>query len=320
MKIEFDLIKFIRKVCSYSPRLGKNEQLTAKYIEKVLSSHKVCYKVQKFRSTVPIIKKAKLTVDGKNIECKGSSLVSGKIIGKDNIISSLKDIDGQKIKYNINFNPLTKHISVADFYEHNAVTIKNADKNKIINANKVMVEVIVKKYRFISKNILVGNSSNPKFLVFAHYDCIGFDGAVDNASGVGAVMYAILKYPDLLDNTLFVFSGSEELSYDKYSSDGLGFRVFEQTFSKQMNKCKRIYVLDGVGNGNPHFTQNYDLLNITLQIKSLPKVKKKVFLMQGDEKKINQIYHTDFDTIDQLMKIYLIKSSELLLKDIKRNS
>jgi hypothetical protein len=314
---DFDLIQFIKIICSYSPRLGKNEQLTAKYIKSVLSKNNVKYRVQKFKSAVPIIQKATLKADGKSIKCRGSCLVSGKILHKENLISSHTYIDEDRTKSNINFNPYSKYISVVSYYKNPAIAIMNADINKIIKSKKIVGEVIVKKYNYYSENILVGNYTKPTFIVFAHYDCIGSGGAVDNASGVGAVMYTILKNPDLSNNVLFVFSGCEEISYDKFRSGGLGFRKFEQTFSKQIRCCKGIYVLDGVGNGSPHLTQDYNLLNITLQIKSLSKFKKKVYLMQGDLDKIDQVYHTDFDTVDKLKRNFLIESSNLLFKKLK---
>ena len=36
MKNEFDIMAFIKKLCSLAPRLGKNERLTAVYIKKTL--------------------------------------------------------------------------------------------------------------------------------------------------------------------------------------------------------------------------------------------------------------------------------------------
>lgn len=318
MKNKFNLMKFTAKICSFAPRLGKNEQLTANFIIKTLSENGVKYYSQKFKATIPIWKKAKLFADGDKIGCKNTSLVSGKILGKENIISSLASLDEGKIKYNINFSPLADIICATDFYHHPSVAVKYSDLPKILNAKNVQGEVIVEKFTYDSQNILVGNRKNPKFLVFAHYDCIGAGGAVDNASGVSVAMHAIFNYPELLDSTLFIISGCEEIAYDNYKINGIGFRKFENKFSLIMKKAKRIYVLDGVGNGAPHFTQDFNLLDITLQVKMLKSIQKKVFLMQGDVGKIMDVYHSDKDTIDQLSEKYLKESAIFLFDNIKK--
>lgn len=319
MKSKFDLMEFTEKVCSLAPRLGKNEQLTADFLIKTLSDNEVKYYSQQFMATIPIWGKAELYADGKKIECNNTSLVSGKILGKENIISSFSSIDETKTDYNINFSPFSEVISTINFYKHPSVAIKFSDLPKIFKAKKVYGEVKVKKFTYNSQNILVGNRKNPKFLVFAHYDCVKKDGAVDNASGVATAMLTIINNPNILENTLFIFSSCEEVAYDKYKISGVGFRKFEQTFSTLLKNSKRIYVLDGVGNGNPHFTQDFGLLNITLQIKMLKSIQKKVFLMQGSADKIMGTFHSDLDTIDRLKKVYLTKSSILLFRDIGKN-
>jgi hypothetical protein len=313
---KFDLMKFTEEVCSFAPRLGENEQLTAEFLIKTLQNNEIKYYSQKFKATIPIWEKAELFADGKKITCKNTSLVSGKILGKENIISSFQEIDETKTKYNINFTPYADIICTADFYNHPSVAIKYSDLPKIFIAKNVQGEVKTKKLTYTSQNILVGNKINPKFLVFAHYDCIGNDGAVDNASGVATAMLTILTHLELLENTLFIFSGCEEIAYDKYKISGIGFRKFEQHFSSLMQNAKRIYILDGVGNGNPHFTQDFNLLDVTLQVKMLKSIQKKVFLIQGNVDKIMDVYHSDIDTIDQLKENFLEKTSDLLVKDI----
>lgn len=318
MKNKFNVMKFAEKICSLAPRLGKNEQRTAGYIIKTLKENGIKYYSQKFKATIPIWKKAELFAGGDKIECKNTSLVSGKIFGKENIVSSLASLDEGKNKYNINFSPLADIICTADFYHHPSVAIKYSDLPKILKAKDVQGEVIVEKFTYDSKNILVGNRKNPKFLVFAHYDCIGAGGAVDNASGVSVTMLTIFNYPELLDSTLFIFSGCEEIAYDNHKINGIGFRKFEKTFSLIMKKANRIYVLDGVGNGAPHFTQDFNLLDITFQVKMLRSIQKKVFLMQGDSDKIMDVYHSDRDTIDQLNEKYLEESSIFLFNNIQK--
>jgi len=310
-------MEFTEKVCSFAPRLGENEQITAQFIIKTLNENGVKYYSQQFKATIPIWEKAELFADKQRIECKNTSMVSGKIHGKENIISSFTPIDEAKTRYNINFSPFADVICTADFYQHPSVAVKSSDLPVILKAKKVHGETKVRRYTYSSQNILVGNKKSPEFLVFAHYDCIGNDGAVDNASGVATAMFAIVNHPELLESTLFIFSGCEEIAYDKYSINGIGFRKFEQMFSALLKKAKRIYVLDGVGNGGPSFTQDSALLKITFQARMLSSVCKKVFLMQGDAGKIMDVYHSDRDTISQLREEYLKESSNLLFRDIE---
>lgn len=316
MKKNFDSMSFAKKICSFAPRLGKNEQLTAKFITRTLEDHGMKYHSQKFKATIPIWKKAELLADGKKIACKNTSMVSGVILGKEYIVSSFSEINETKTPYNINFSPFADIICTADFYNHPSVAIQYSNLPKILKAKKVHGKVRVNKLTYDSQNILVGNTKNPKYLIFAHYDCIGNGGAIDNASGVTTAMMTIMDHPKLLKNALFIFSGCEEIVYDDYKISGLGFRKFEQTFSSILKKSKRVYVLDGVGNGNPHFTQNFALLNVTLQVKMLKSIQKKVFLMQGNIDKIMDVYHSDSDTFNKLKKIFLEKSSHLLFRDM----
>lgn len=314
----FDIMGFTKKLCSFAPRLGENEQLAAAYIKNILAKNDIKYFSQKFKAVIPLWDKAELIADGKKIACRNTSLASGKISGKDNIVSSFPYLDDVKTDYNINFSPYADTICTVGFYEHPSVAIKYSDLNKLFIAKKISGEAKVRKYSHTSENILVGNRKNPRFLVFTHYDCIGAGGAVDNASGVAAAMHAIIDNPKILNNTLFIFSGCEEISYDKYDPSGLGYRKFEQAYSPLLTAAKRIYVLDGLGNSKPHFTRDYSWLAITLQLKSLSSIKNKTFLMQCEVDKILKVYHSDEDTFNKIKKEYLIKASNLLLDDIKK--
>ena len=305
MKSKFDIMAFTKMLCSFAPRLGKNERLAAVYLKNTLTENGVKYFSQKFKAVIPFWDQAELIADGKKIDCKNTSLVSGKISDKDNIVSSFPYLDDAKTGYNINFSPYADIICTVGFYEHPSVAIKYSDLNKLFRAKKVYGEVRVQKYSYASENILVGNRKNPKFLAFTHYDCVGNGGAVDNASGVATAVYTIIKHPEILESTLFIFSGCEEISYDKYDPSGLGYRKFEQDFSPLLQAAKRIYVLDGLGNSNPHFTPDYSWLAITLQVEMLKDIKDKTFLMQCEVDKILKVYHSDEDTFGKIEKKYL---------------
>jgi hypothetical protein len=315
MRQKFNIMKFVKHLCSFSPRLGVNEQKAADYLEDVLTKHNVSFTTQRFKSAVPIYRKALLYADKRKIECKGSCLVSGKIKGQDNLVSSFTNLDESRTKYNINFSPYCKGISVPDFYRHPAVTIKPSDIQKIVNAKKVHGEVKVKRFDYSSRNILVGNHINPKYLAFAHYDCIGKGGAIDNAAAVASLMYLILNQPKVLEKALFVFAGAEEVSYDrrpKYS--GRGFRIFENKYKKLLKKAKSIFILDGIGHAKPYWIRDYDFFWITFQVRMLKAIQKKIYAMHADDDTILKVYHSDLDTINNMKKKYVIEAAKFLLK------
>jgi hypothetical protein len=69
--------------------------------------------------------------------------------------------------------------------------------------------VEVEKGRHHTHDILVGNITSPRALVFAHYDSIG-PGVIDNASGVAVMLALLTQEAELLQEVLFVFSANEE--------------------------------------------------------------------------------------------------------------
>lgn len=318
MQQKFNLIKFIKHLCSFSPRLGVNEQKTADYLEEVLAKHKVPFISQRFKTSVPIYKKAVLYADNKKIECKGACFVSGKIKNQNNVVSSFANLKDSKTKYNINFSPYCKGISITDFYRHPAVAIKPSDIVKIVKAKKIFGEVKVKRFDYTSRNILVGNNINPKYLAFAHYDCIGKGGAIDNAGAVGALMYIILNQPKVLQKALFVFVGAEEVSYDKRPKySGRGFRIFENKYKNLLKKSKSIFVLDGVGHAKPYWIRDYNFFWVTFQVRMLKAIQKKVYALHADDDAILKVYHSDLDTVDDMKEKYVIEAARLLLRKMR---
>jgi len=314
---EFDAMRFVKRLCTYSPRLAHNEQKAARFIEKFLRKQSIPFKIQKFKTAVPICTKAFLIVDGRRIKCKGSTFVSGKILGNKHIVDSWKDRN-EYPDYNINYTSYASDvISVVDFYNYPAIAVRKSDVKRLVRARNVYGEVRVKKTRYVSRNILVGNLRNPKFLAFAHYDCVGNGGAVDNASGVGAMMDVIVNHRELLDSTLFVFSGCEELSYAKKCYGGFGFRVFEKKYPGLIERCAKIIVFDGVGIGKPHITQDKEILWLTFPVKSHKKISRKVYLIEcADARVIRRIYHSDSDTPEKLKKRHLVAASDMMLSHV----
>lgn len=290
-------ISFIKKILSFSPRQLEGETKTVSFIKKTLEKEGFSYKEQKFKTKIPEIKKAVLFADGKKIPCMGTSFTSGKIEGKENLVSSLIPSRFLSDVENINFNPeCPKEISCSNYYRSPSLSVSRKDIMSVLKADNVKGEVIVEAKKHTSSNILVGNIKNPKIIIFAHYDSINA-GAVDNASGVSAIMKTIIANPKTLINTLYVFAGNEELSYDKPTYWGRGYRFFEKKFANLMQKAKKIIVVDSVGNGKTQISQNPKLQYLAFPIENLKKFQRKTFIVFGDFKKLMAVYHSNADDI-----------------------
>lgn len=305
--------KLIKQLTDIGPRYAEKEIQAAQLIENWLSLLKIKFITQSFYSEVPVCEKANLKADGHEIKCLGSTMLSGKILSGDYLVSHFSN--SGTTPYNIAYSPITDSISVVDHYQVPSVTISRKDVIKIIMAKNVKGEVKVKKTKINSENILVGNINNPRNIVFAHFDSIIGRGAVDNAGSVAIMMNCLANNQDLLKTTLFNFSGNEEIAYDSYKLSGYGFRVFEKQYGNLLKRANKIIVMDGLGVGKPSFTQNS--LNWVLQVKMFDKIREKVFWLLNDQTQVLQYFHTLKDNDDILKLDYLLAAEELLKQKIK---
>ncbi len=315
MKNNFSYKNFIEKILEFSPRQLEKERETANFIVNFLKERGIAVKKEEFATTVPETKKASLLVDGEEVSCQNCGLYSGKI-DRDNIVSSMLPSSCFNEKSNINFNPrCEKEISCNNFYFATALAVERKDIPVIIKGKEVegVTEVSPVKHR--SLNILVGNLKNPKNICFAHYDSVN-KGAVDNASGVAVITKLILDNPETLQDTLYVYSGNEEVSYDKPTYWGHGFRAFEKKHYEIMNKAKKIMVIDSLGNGPTIKTEDPSLLFLGFPIKNLEKWKSKISVIAGDINLLMKVYHSDADDLDQINEKYLEEGASLLLDTI----
>ena len=135
---KFNKLFFIDDLLLFSPRQGGNALNTADYIEKTLKTHRVSFVSEKFQTQVPLTV-AVLKVDGKKMSCEGCSFLSGKILGKDAIASSLIPSRFLIDFSNINFNPKCNGISVSNFYFSPSIAVSRKDISTIIKAKKIFV-------------------------------------------------------------------------------------------------------------------------------------------------------------------------------------
>jgi hypothetical protein len=304
----------INKLTEISPRYGHREIEAAKIITDELKSLNIGYVEEPFESAVPKVIKAELIADGKYIPCLGSSLISGIIKDGKFLISGF-GYTGEQHPYNICYSPITDEISVIDIAKEPSLTISRNSVIEIVMANKVNGLIKVEKEKFTTKNIMVGNTVKPENIVFAHFDSIVGDGASDNGAAIAVLLEIVKIKPEILKNTLIVFAGNEEVSYDSYKTkSGYGFRVFELAYGELLQKAKQIIVIDGIGLGSPSFVQTG--LDWVLQVKMLGQIRDKVFWLQNDQSEVLKYFHTQADTVDKLHENYMQEALMALITKI----
>jgi len=131
------------------------------------------------------------------------------------------------------------------------------------------------------------------------------------------MMACLVNNPKLLETTLFNFSGNEEMAYDDYKLSGYGFRVFESQYGPLLEKAAKIIVMDGLGVGQPSFSQNG--LDWVLQVKMLDKIRTKVFWLQNDQSFVLKYFHTFDDKIELIKKEYLLAVEVMLNQELGRS-
>lgn len=306
-------LHFVRELIKFSPRLGKNEQKTAKFIESYLKDNEIHFVIEKFHTSYPKNIKTCLIVDDKEIECRPTSFVDGKITRKSKVVNSLLDYEGGA---SINFNPKSDDLSLAQHYHSPSIAINKKDLVKLMSGEEIEGSIDIERTSFLSKNILVGNKTNPQYLVFAHYDCLE-TGATDNASGVATMMGVIISHQELLENCLFVFSGNEEVSYDRPQYWGRGFRILEKRHPRLFKEAQNILVIDCVGNGETKLSEDEEFVSECFPIKNIKKFRKKILVACANLKKLYEVYHSKGDTIEELRETHLEQAAQVVVKFLK---
>ena len=308
----FNQIEFCKKLCAYSPRQGVNALESSRYIQSVLQEYSIEYIIKTHKIKTPIKWDAVLTADGVKIPCLGSCMVSGEVENKYSLISSLISSQQNINLPNINFNPECDEISLSNFYFAPAVAISKHNVQKIIDATKVQAKVDVKIYEGDCDTILVGNILNPKNIIFSHYDCIE-TGATDNASGISTMLASIVDDRSILETSLFIFDGNEEVSYDYPIYWGSGYRNFEKYNFEILRNAEKIIVVDSVGNGINEITQEKKLLSLAFPLASSNELADKIYGIFGEYHTLMKVYQAKNDTVEVLSNESLGDAREKLL-------
>lgn len=308
----FNFINFVNEIIKFSPRQLEGEARTREFLVNLLDENNINYYLQGFKVDIPFTKRVELKADKKKIECDGCSMIGGKIEGKDTIISSLDPPSGYEEKPNLNFNPRCEAISNVEYYFAPSISVGHDGLKKILKAEKIEGEVEITNEKHEAFNILVGNLKNPEFVCFAHYDSIK-KGAIDNAAGVSVLMGAILENPEMLENTLYVFSACEELSFEKPTYWGYGFRRFEDKYFDLLESAKKIFVIDSLGHSPTEIVDDMDTLHLGFPVENLNSWKDKIIFYAGDFDKLMTVYHSDLDDGRYLKEKYLREAKNKLI-------
>lgn len=290
------------------------EKRTAEYIKKRLKKKSVPFIIEKFINYEPLAEICRLEVDGNKLNCKNSGFLSGRIENKDILISAFSESEGNVA--NINFNPYSDAISRVSFYSGCAISVSRKDLSKILKAKRIKGITKVKKKKFVRENILIGNIKNPVKIVFAHYDSIE-EGAVDNISGLAVLLRLAGENKKILRDNLFVFSGSEELSYDGPVYWGRGYRYFEKKHRKLLLKAEGVFIIDSVGNGRSVVIKDKDLIFQAFPVINLGKIINKTAVISGDIEELMKYYHSLADDLSRLKEKYLVQAERILMDLLK---
>ena len=307
----------IKRLLDFSPRQGKNEIKAYQYLVSLLNTHTVPHTIQEFQTTIPTYHKVSLQADEINIPCRGCCLESGTITRADQLISSLFDYeDDIFFPSNINFNPRNgTTISTPLLYKHAAIAICARDVDKVINATNIQGKIVVKPYTFTSHNILVGNTTNPSVLAITHYD--GLDGgAVDNASGVSVLMDILLHEKHILNNSLFVFAGNEELSYNLPLYWGNGYRVFQNKYRDIFESVKKIIAIDSVGYEKPMVNTDIHRIKNAFPFNNVEYLASKIAHICCSFYGMMPFYHSKADSVDLIKPKNLEDARELTAQQL----
>lgn len=309
----FDHLAVIKTLVSFSPRQLGGETKAAHFIVSFLKKRKVPFITQQFRIKLPVMRKGSLRADGNLLEAEPCCYVGGEILGKDHILSSLLPSTVCQNEPNINFNPKCPAVSPGNHYFAPAFAVSHRSLVKILKAQNVQGKVLVDPVDHQATNILAGNHKNPHRICIAHYDSIK-KGALDNASGVSVLMGAILARPDTLENTLYVFSACEELSYEKPIYRGYGYRIFEKGYLKILQRAQKIIILECVGDGPPKVLRDPKMVEYGFPICNLKKLMSKIEIITGDFDHCMSVYHSDLDDGRGIRKRHLDNTKRILLR------
>jgi hypothetical protein len=301
----------LQKLVSLGERQGATEAAALELIRTFLANAGITSEVTTFTVTLPVERSAVLTIDGKTAPCAATSFASGVIPDKEIVISSAMPMALSPDLPNININPYCPVISKGNHYRKPAIAVSHEVLDRILRGKNVRAEIEVDLVEAEAHNILVGNAENPRTIVFTHFDSIG-PGANDNATGTATVCDVLARSPQLMDGTLFVISGSEELSTDLPYYWGAGYRRFQEQYGARMRSAEKILVVDSVGCGTITPITDARTIRRAFPVTDMDAIIDKIQLIAGNLEGLMPVYHSAADTLDRVEDASLAQAARLL--------
>lgn len=311
-------LKNIRSIIKFSPRQGSGQTRAAEWVKKQLHDLNIPFRLQKFHIDIPEWTDWGLKVDGKSVDCLPSGLSSGKISGKMNIRNSLLEEEFSTAAANINFNPFCPVASRPSLYAQPALSVSPNVLAQVLRGTSIQGFMKVRRKSHQAANILVGNKKNPRTISFAHMDSVE-TGAIDNASGVSVLLGVLAGHPELLNHHLFVFSASEEMSFDLPTYWGYDFRVFEKRLATVLAATKAIFAVDGLGFGPTECVSGAksEEVYLAFPIKGFQKWKHKIFCLSASYHDLLPVYHSVIDDGRMLQEKWMQQAEQFVWKKIR---
>lgn len=309
--------KIIKQLVSFGTRQNAVALEASAYLQDILKSNRVSFVVKEYFVDLPVWEKGTLIADGVSIQCLPTGLTSGVLTEVDPKTTSLISSRHFFNTPHVNSNEQCNTISRANFSFAPSIAISKNDLERVINAKKIVGEIQVQKVKQKTEQILVGNLQNPKTIIFSHFDSIG-TGAVDNASGTALCIHLLLKNKKFLEETLFVFDGNEELSYDAPTYWGKGYRNFEETYGSVMKTCKQILVVDCVGYAQTNIITEGEIVPLAFPIQNLETYANKIKLITSDYDRLMSVYHSDDDNGSMIQEHFLDEARQSIKSYLER--
>jgi hypothetical protein len=301
----------IKKLTVLGMRQGVTAKKSCAYISSVLRNFDITYKIKSYRVALPVWKKCELRADGENIPCMPTGFTSGTFDGVTAYAGSLTSSRHFLDVPHINFNPKSKAISRANFSFAPSCAVAARSLPALFKARNLEGEMKVEKKAQTTYQILVGNSRGPKTIVFSHFDSVG-PGAIDNASGTALMLQAIINDSKRLEETLFVFDGNEEMSYDYPIYWGKGYRNFEKKYPRLMSGARNIVVVDCIGYAPTVILKNGPIIKLAFPIMGIKKLQSKISLITSDYDALMSVYHSADDVSSNVKKRFVNEALEKL--------
>jgi hypothetical protein len=126
------------------------------------------------------------------------------------------------------------------------------------------------------------------------------------------MLQAIIDKPKRLEETLFVFDGNEEMSYDYPTYWGKGYRNFEKKYPRLMLAARHIVVVDCIGYAPTEILKKGPIIKLAFPIAGIQKLQSKISLITSDYDALMPVYHSAGDVPSNIRRRFVLEALEKL--------